>query len=102
MISRPYELSTFSRKNDTYKAEEGKHDDLVMPLVLFAWLTQTKFFKDVTDLNTIVALRDHSDEQIMNELTPFGFIDDGQQDVAEVHQNDVWINVSQDTYLFER
>mgnify|MGYP000178535606 FL=1 len=97
-----YELSTFSRKNDTYKAEEGKHDDLVMPLVLFAWLTQTKFFKDVTDLNTIVALRDHSDEQIMNELTPFGFIDDGQQDVAEVHQNDVWINVSQDTYLFER
>lgn len=97
-----YELSTFSRKNDTYKAEEGKHDDLVMPLVLFSWLTQTKFFKDVTDLNTLVQLRDHSDEQIMNELTPFGFIEDGRDEHHEVHNNDVWINVSPNTILFER
>lgn len=97
-----YELSTFSRKNDTYKAEEGKHDDLVMPLVLFAWLTQTKYFKDMTDINTIVELREQSDEQIMNELTPFGFISDGQTEEPEVHSNDIWFNVGRDVFIFDR
>ena len=74
------ELSTFSRKNQSYEAEEGKHDDMVMPLVLFAWLSDQQYFKDYTDINTLMKLREKSDEDIMNDLSPFGFIDDGRDD----------------------
>lgn len=39
-----HELRTFSEKGISWSAEEGYHDDLVMSLVIFAWLTtQDKF-----------------------------------------------------------
>lgn len=72
------ELGTFSKKNKSYEAEEGKHDDLVMGLVLFAWLSDQQFFKDHTNINTLMQLRDKTDEEIMADLMPFGFVDDGR------------------------
>ena len=45
------ELSTFVSNGVSYEAEEGSHDDLVMCLVLFSWLTNQKFFTDMTDVN---------------------------------------------------
>jgi hypothetical protein len=78
------ELSTFSRKGQSYEAEEGKHDDMVMPLVLFAWLSDQQYFKDFTDINTLMKLREKSDDDIMNDLSPFGFVDDGRGDVYEM------------------
>jgi len=77
------ELSTFSRKKQSYEAEEGKHDDLVMPLVLFAWLSDQQYFKDYTNINTLIKLREKSEEDIMNDLLPFGFINDGRNDLVE-------------------
>ncbi len=76
-----YELSTFSKKNNTYEAEEGKHDDLVMCLVLFAWLSEQKYFKELTSINTLVNLREMNEERMLEELTPFGFIDDGRETI---------------------
>lgn len=74
------ELATFSRKNKTYEAEPGKHDDIVMGLVLFAWMTDQTFFKEWSDINTLFKLREKTDEEIMNELLPFGLVDDGRED----------------------
>ena len=71
------ELSRFSRKANSYEAEPGFHDDLVMNLVLFAWMTEQAYFKDMTDINTLIKLREKTDEQIEEEMLPFGFIDDG-------------------------
>jgi hypothetical protein len=48
-----------------------------MNLVLFAWLTDQDYFKELTDINTLQKLREKTDEQIDEELLPFGFIDDG-------------------------
>lgn len=45
------ELSTFIAKGGTYKADEGHNDDLVMCLVLFSWMTQQHFFKELTDVD---------------------------------------------------
>lgn len=45
------ELYSFVQVNETYKADEGMHDDLVMTLVLFGWLTMQDYFKELTDLN---------------------------------------------------
>jgi hypothetical protein len=42
------ELSTFVAKGSSFEAEEGSHDDLVMCLVLFSWMTNQNFFMDIT------------------------------------------------------
>lgn len=49
------ELSTFAKLGNTgsYAAIKGKKDDRVMTLVLFAWYTQTEFFKEETEINVI-------------------------------------------------
>lgn len=78
------ELSRFSKKGGSYEAESGWHDDLVMNLVLFAWLTDQTFFKDMTDINTLSKLREKTEKEIEDDLLPFGFIDGGpseQQDL---------------------
>jgi hypothetical protein len=74
------ELSTFSRKGSSYEAESGCHDDLVMCLVLFAWVSDQQYFKEMTDINTLRALRQRTEEEMMEELLPFGFHDDGMPD----------------------
>jgi hypothetical protein len=78
-----HELSTFSKKGKQYQAEPGKHDDLAMGLVFFAWMTQQPFFKEYTDINTLMRLREKTDEEIESELTPFGFLDN-HQDIDEI------------------
>ena len=51
-----------------------------MPLVLFAWMSDQAYFKELTDINTLVKLREKSEEEIMNDLLPFGFIENGQEE----------------------
>lgn len=41
-----YELGNFIAKNDKYEADEGCHDDCVMTLVIFAWLSKQDWFLD--------------------------------------------------------
>jgi len=77
------ELATFSKKNASYEAEPGNHDDLVMGLVLFAWLSDQKYFKEMTDIETLKELRDLTDEQIESSLMPLGFMDTGHDDTQE-------------------
>jgi hypothetical protein len=67
------ELSTFSRKGISYEAESGCHDDLVMGLVLFAWMTDQLFFREITDINTLDKLRSRNEEELMESLLPIGF-----------------------------
>lgn len=74
------EMSTFSRKGVSYEAESGCHDDLVMCLVLFAWVSDQQYFKEMTDIHTLRALRARNEEEMMEDLLPFGFHDDGMPD----------------------
>ena len=74
------ELSTFSRKRNSFEAESGAHDDLVMCLVLFAWLSDQAYFKEITDINTLIELKEKSEQEMMDNLLPFGFHDDGLPD----------------------
>lgn len=77
------ELNTFSKYGNTYQAEEGKHDDLVMPLVCFGWLATTEWFKTYTESNVMVTLRELSEEQAAADMLPFGFKDDGPNEPAD-------------------
>jgi len=71
------ELSTFSKKGVSYEAEPGCHDDLVMGLVLFGWLSAQEFFKDYTDNNTLSKLRNISHEELEQHMLPMPIIDGG-------------------------
>lgn len=85
------ELSRFSKKGNSYEAESGAHDDMVMTLLLFAWLTDQTYFRDLTDINTMMKLREKTEEQIEEELLPFGFMDDGSDfDESPVEQIVNW------------
>jgi hypothetical protein len=79
------ELSRFSKKGASYEAESGAHDDMVMTLVLFSWLVEQTYFKDITDINTIMRLKEKTDDQLDSELLPFGFIQDGREDDGAVN-----------------
>ena len=75
-----HELSRFSKKGSSYEAESGAHDDLVMCLVLFAWMSDQQYFKDLTNINTLMKLRDKSEEDMENALLPFGFCETGHDE----------------------
>lgn len=87
-----HELSTFSKKNNSYEAEPGNNDDLVMGLVLFAWMTDQDFFKEYTDILTLYKLREKTDEEIMNEILPFGYITDGNEEETSEFAIDLMIS----------
>jgi hypothetical protein len=83
-------MSTFIEKRDSYEADEGYHDDLVMCLVLFGWLTTNPFFKEITDVNLRQAIYEDKIKQIEEEMLPIGFLNDGQQEEVVVEGGDVW------------
>ena len=85
-----HEISTFIEKGNTYQADEGYHDDLVMCMVLFGWLSSQAFFKDMTDINTREGLYKQQSADIEHNLTPF-IRNDGQEPEAEVINGDLWL-----------
>ena len=73
------ELTTFAVKNNSYEAEEGSNDDLAMTLVIFSWLVQQRYFKDLTDLDIRKKLADEQMRALEEDLLPIGIIDDGRE-----------------------
>ena len=91
-----YELSRFSKKGTSYEAEPGANDDLVMCMVLFAWMSDQQYFKDLTDINTLMKLREKTEEEMESGMTPFGFMADGHDEYLDV------IDIGIGTDSFER
>ena len=74
------ELTTFSQKGNSFEAEEGCNDDLAMCLVIFSWLVQQEYFKEMTDQDVRKRLYEDQRDQIEQDMAPFGFISDGLDD----------------------
>jgi len=74
------ELTTFVQKKQAWEADEGYHDDLVMCMVLFAWLVMQEYFKEMTDQDIRRRIYEEQRNQIEQDMAPFGFIDDGLGD----------------------
>jgi Terminase RNaseH-like domain/Terminase large subunit, T4likevirus-type, N-terminal len=88
------EFSTFIEHNGVFQADEGYNDDLTMTLVLFAWATNDPMFKDLMNASNREALYSSQMKSIEDELTPFGFIDNGlsNEPDMEVIDGDVWLS----------
>lgn len=87
------ELSTFVEKSGSFEADEGYNDDLVMSMVLFAWASNDPLFKDLMNANNRQALFSQQMKNIEEELTPFGFMDNGvtDDDMPMVMDGDLWL-----------
>ena len=87
------EFSTFIEHNGVFQADEGYHDDLTMTLVLFAWATNDPMFKDLMNINNRQAMYSAQMQTIEDELTPFGFIDNGipEEEQAIIDGDDLWL-----------
>jgi hypothetical protein len=84
------ELNTFVRTKDTFAAEEGNNDDIVMGLVLYAWLTAQAFFKDETRIDIRKIMLEEQNMLVDESMVPFGFIDDGVTEEVMAEDGDVW------------
>ena len=71
------ELTTFVEKRDSFSAEEGCHDDLVMCMVIYAWAVAQDYFKEMTEQSVREELYEKDKTQLEEDMAPFGFILDG-------------------------
>ena len=89
------ELSTFISRGTSFEAEEGSHDDLVMCLVLFSWMTNQQFFSELTNTDVKAKMHQEQMRQIEEEQLPTFLaghidIDEGQKGYVE---NGVFWNI---------
>ena len=82
------ELTTFAQKHNSFEAEEGCNDDLAMCLVIFAWLVAQDYFKEMTDNDIRKRLYEEQRNAIEQDMAPFGFIQDGFDDVGSFVDKD--------------
>ena len=74
------EFSTFILKGQTFEAEDGHSDDLAMCCVLFAWMVQQTYFKELTDDDIRARMFAEQQNQLEQDMAPFGFMDNGLDD----------------------
>ncbi len=85
------ELSTFVRRGQSWSAEEGSNDDLVMCLVIFAWISNQRYFKELTDQDVRARMYEEQQNAIEQDMAPFGFLDDGtEEDTIIDDKGEVW------------
>ena len=87
-----YELMRFVAINNSYQAEDG-NDDTVMCCVLFAWMTQQQYFKDLTNIDVRKLLQQEKQPEIDEEVVSFlvSTEDDIDSSVVLSVNNDKWL-----------
>ena len=88
------ELTTFAQRHNSFEAEEGCNDDLVMCLVIFSWLVAQEYFKEMTNNDIRKRIYEEQKNQIDQDMAPFGFISDGLEDMevfVEKETGDRWM-----------
>lgn len=81
------EISTFIEVRDSFEADDSYHDDLVMGLVIFGWLTTQQYFKELHNVNLRKIMYENQMMAIEEELTPFGFFNDGNDEEEQIYMN---------------
>lgn len=84
------EFTTFISKKQSFEAEEGHNDDLVMCLVLFSWATRQQYFKNLTEMDVRLAMYQQDIEKIEEDMLPFGYYLDGSNDFEEKEEDEKW------------
>lgn len=75
------EISTFIQHKDSYAADDGYHDDLMMTLVIFGWLTTQTYFKDLMDVDMRKSIYQSRIDAIEEEQLPIGWFSNGIEEL---------------------
>jgi hypothetical protein len=95
------ELTTFIQKKQSFEADDGFHDDLVMCLVIFAWLAVQDYFKEMTDNDVRKRIYEDQKNQIEQDMAPFGFITTGLEgDEGFVSDGSIWYGEPQENVSY--
>jgi hypothetical protein len=73
------EMYRFIHKGTSFEAEEG-NDDLVMCCVLFSWMSDHNYFKELTSLDFRKRLVEDNEKALEENLLPFGIKEDGREE----------------------
>ena len=84
------ELTSFVAKGYSYQAEAGYNDDLVMTLVLFGWLCQQSYFRELTDVDLRKKMQNEQMELEDERMLPYGFVDDGSEEEYTEIEGERW------------
>ena len=89
------ELTTFVSSGDSFSADDGSHDDLAMTLVIFSWLVDQQYFKDMSSQNIRENLYKNQLQNLDDFTTPFGYINNGldQREIEIDSDGTVWETV---------
>ena len=91
------EISTFAKRGQSYQAEDGSNDDLMMCCVMFGWISNQPYFKELTNTNARLQMYEDQQNLIEQDMAPFGFVDNGIDDITNEDSideyGDVWSNV---------
>ena len=84
------ELTTFVANKTSFAAEEDSNDDLVMTLVIFAWLATQKYFKEIVSHDVRKQIQIETMNQLDDENLPAPIIENGLEHKFELMDGDVW------------
>ena len=90
------QLTTFVSSLNSFKAEEGANDDIVMTLVMFAWMTTQQYFKEIVNHDLRKQMQLEMLNQSDEEMPSFGIFDDGTDKNYIVEGGDVWMTKEED------
>jgi len=96
------EFTTFISKKQSFEAEDGHNDDLVMCLVLFAWATRQQYFKNLTDMDVRLAMYQQEIENIEDDMLPFGYFTDGSDDIEDAEEDKYWTSGKDHWLIFDK
>ena len=74
------ELSTFIVKGSSFEADDGCNDDMVACLFIFGWCTDQTYFKELTDNDIRQQMYKENQDQLEQDMAPFGFVINGLED----------------------
>ena len=84
------ELTTFVANKNSFSAEAEANDDLVMGLVMFAWATTQKYFREIVNHDLRKQIQLENLNQFDDETLPAPIIDDGFSHNLELIDGDLW------------
>ena len=89
------EFTTFVASANSFKAEPEANDDLVMTLVIFAWVSTQKYFKEIVTHDVRKQMQLENMNQVDEITPPSPVIDDGLDfGSLELIDGDLWEKAS--------
>jgi len=94
------EITCFEARGNSFEASNGNHDDLVMNFIMFGYFVGTNFFNELTNISLKDILYQKKIQEIEDNIVPFGFIDNGSNNVHNIERTpDGWLYDDNDKFF---